>query len=63
MARNGERATLSQEDKKKINELLNQENAVEFMESEKDEEQTTTGPPNRHIKPLTKGEFKAKEIT
>ena len=52
MARNGEKAILSQEDKKKINELLNQEDAVEFMESEKDEEQTRTGPPNRHIKPL-----------
>ena len=34
-------ATLSQEDKKKINDLLNQENAVEsmsFKESEGDEE-------------------------
>ena len=39
-----EKATLSQEDKK-ITELLNQENAVEFMsseESEKDEEETKT---------------------
>lgn len=50
-----EKATLSQEDKKKINELLNQENAVEFMsseESEQDEEESRTGPPKRHIKPL-----------
>ena len=52
MERNGEKATLSQEEEKKINELLNQENAVEFMESEKDKEQTRTGPPKRHIKPL-----------
>ena len=33
-----EKATLSQEDKKKITDLLNQENAVEFMSSEKSEE-------------------------
>ena len=48
-----EKATLSQEDKK-INELLNQENAVEFISegSEEDEEETRTGPSKRHIKPL-----------
>ena len=34
-----EKATLSQEDKKKINELLNQENALEFMPSEESEEE------------------------
>lgn len=46
-----EKATLSQEDKKKINELLNQENAVEFMsseESEQDDEESRTGPPKSH---------------
>ena len=50
-----EKATLSQEDKKKITDLLNQENAVEFMSSEEreeDEEETRTGPPKRHVKPL-----------
>lgn len=49
-----EKTTLSQEDKK-ITELLNQENAVEFMSSEEieeDEEETRTGPPKRHVKPL-----------
>ena len=49
-----EKATLSQEDKKIIG-LLNQENAVKFMsseESEKDEEETRTCPPKRHVKPL-----------
>ena len=49
------KATLSQEDKKKITDLLNQENAVEFMSSEEreeDEEETRTGPPKRHVKPL-----------
>ena len=49
-----EKSTLSQEDKK-INELLNQENAVEFISSEgseEDEEETRTGPSKRHIKPL-----------
>jgi len=47
-----EKATLSQEDKKKINELLNHENAAEFIsseESEEDEEKTRTGSPKRHI--------------
>ena len=50
-----EKATLLQEDKKKITDLLNQENAVEFMSSEEreeDEEETRTGPPKRHVKPL-----------
>ena len=50
-----EKATLSQEDKKKINELLSQENALEFMsseESEEEDEDTRTGPPKRHIKRL-----------
>ena len=46
-----EKATISQEDKTKITEILNQENAVEFMsseEGEEDEEETRTGPPKRH---------------
>ena len=50
-----EKATLSQEDKEKIHQLLNQENALEFMaseESEEEDEDTRTGPPKRHIKPL-----------
>ena len=57
-----EKATLSQEDKK-ITELLNQENAVKFMsseESEKDEEETKTGQPKRHVKRL-QWELKAKD--
>ena len=43
-----EKATLSQEDKK-ITEILNQENAVEFVLQGKweDEEETRTGPPKR----------------
>ena len=50
-----EKATLSQEDKKKITDLLNQENAMEFLsseESEEDEVETRTDPPKRHVKPL-----------
>ena len=50
-----EKATLSPEDKKRITELFNLENAVDFMSSEESEEEemeTRTGPPKRHIKPL-----------
>lgn len=60
-----EKATLSPEDKKKITELLNLENAVDFMsseESEEEEEETRTGPPKRHVKPLKWERSKLKTI-
>ena len=61
-----EKSTLSPQDKEKISALLQLENALEFMSSEESEEveaeETSNGPPGRHIKPLRRERTKLRNI-